>query len=88
MLSLAVFYKPVYDLLFFQNKMTGLHLEVGMRYPYSTNTNCAGFYISLSSIPNLFLFANLLAVPLSSLIIFVRDPSYAWPAYYRSLQPG
>jgi competence protein ComEC len=68
-LSLAIFYKPIYDLLFFQNKLLDLIWKsVCVTLAAQLLTVPVSIY-HFHQFPNLFLFANLLAVPLSSLII-------------------
>jgi competence protein ComEC len=68
-LSLAIFYKPVYDLLFFSNKLIDLIWKsVCVTLAAQVLTVPVSVY-HFHQFPNLFLFANLLAVPLSSLII-------------------
>lgn len=69
-LSLAIFYKPVYDLFFFPNKMIDIVWKsVCVTLAAQILTVPVSIY-HFHQFPNLFLFANLLAVPLSSLIIF------------------
>jgi competence protein ComEC len=69
-LSLAIFYKPVYDLLFFPNKIADIIWKsVCVTLAAQILTVPVSIY-HFHQFPNLFLFANLLAVPLSSLIIF------------------
>ncbi|WP_207512121.1 ComEC/Rec2 family competence protein [Longitalea luteola] len=68
-LSLAIFYKPVYHLLFIRNKLTDFVWK-------STCVTIAAQILTVPisvfhfhQFPNLFLIANLLAVPLSGIII-------------------
>lgn len=69
-LSLAVFYKPFYNLLFIQNKILDVVWKsVCVTLAAQILTVPVSVY-HFHQFPNLFLIANLLAVPLSSLIIF------------------
>jgi competence protein ComEC len=69
-LSLAIFYKPVYDLFFFPQKMIDIVWKsVCVTLAAQILTVPVSIY-HFHQFPNLFLFANLLAVPLSSLVIF------------------
>jgi competence protein ComEC len=68
-LSLAIFYKPIYDLLFFSNKLVDIIWKsICVTLAAQILTVPVSVY-HFHQFPNLFLFANLLAVPLSSLII-------------------
>jgi competence protein ComEC len=67
--SLAVFYKPIYNLLFIQNKLLDLVWKsVCVTLAAQILTVPVSVY-HFHQFPNLFLIANLLAVPLSSIII-------------------
>lgn len=69
-LSLAIFYKPIYDWQFFPNKIVDLIWKsICVTLAAQILTVPVSIY-HFHQFPNLFLFANLLAVPLSSLIIF------------------
>lgn len=71
-LSLAIFYKPIYDLLFLPNKIVDtIWKSVCVTLAAQILTVPVSIY-HFHQFPNLFLFANLLAVPLSSLIIIVE----------------
>ncbi len=68
-LSLAVFYKPIYNLLFIQNKLLDLVWKsICVTLAAQILTVPVSVY-HFHQFPNLFLIANLLAVPLSSIII-------------------
>jgi competence protein ComEC len=68
-LSLAVFYKPIYNLLFVPNKILDvLWKSVSVTLAAQILTVPVSVYL-FHQFPNLFLFANLLAVPLSGIII-------------------
>lgn len=68
-LSLAIFYKPIYDLLFFPNKLVDIIWKsICVTLAAQILTVPVSVY-HFHQFPNFFLFANLLAVPLSSLII-------------------
>jgi competence protein ComEC len=68
-LSLAIFYKPIYNLLFVSNKLVNLVWKsVAVTLAAQILTIPVSVYL-FHQFPNLFLVANLLAVPLSSLII-------------------
>lgn len=68
-LSLTIFYKPIYDLLFFPNKLVDIIWKsICVTLAAQILTVPVSVY-HFHQFPNLFLFANLLAVPLSSLII-------------------
>jgi competence protein ComEC len=68
-LSLAMFYKPIYNLLFVSNKLLDLLWKsVCVTLAAQILTVPVSVY-HFHQFPNLFLIANLLAVPLSSLII-------------------
>jgi competence protein ComEC len=69
-LSLAVFYKPIYNLLFISNKLLDLVWKsICVTLAAQILTVPVSVY-HFHQFPNLFLIANLLAVPLSSIIIF------------------
>lgn len=69
-LSLAIFYKPFYNLLFIQNKLLDIVWKsVCVTLAAQILTVPVSVY-HFHQFPNLFLIANLLAVPLSSIIIF------------------
>lgn len=69
-LSLAIFYKPIYNLLFFPNKLFDLLWKpVCVTLAAQILTVPVSVY-HFHQFPNLFLFTNLVAVPLSGLIIF------------------
>jgi competence protein ComEC len=68
-LSLAVFYKPIYNLLFIANKLLDIIWKsICVTLAAQILTVPVSVY-HFHQFPNLFLIANLLAVPLSSLII-------------------
>ena len=68
-LSLAIFYKPIYNLLFISNKLLDVVWKsVAVTLAAQILTIPISVYL-FHQFPNLFLIANLLAVPLSSLII-------------------
>ncbi len=68
-LSLAIFYKPIYNLLFVSNKLLDLLWKsISVTLAAQILTVPVSIYL-FHQFPNLFLIANLLAVPLSSLII-------------------
>ncbi|OQP58501.1 ComEC/Rec2 family competence protein [Niastella populi] len=68
-LSLAIFYKPIYDLLFFASKPIDiLWKTVCVTLAAQLLTVPVSIY-HFHQFPNLFLFANIPAVPVSSLII-------------------
>ena len=68
-LSLAIFYKPIYNLLFVPNKILDLLWKsISVTLAAQILTVPVSVYL-FHQFPNLFLIANLLAVPLSSLII-------------------
>jgi competence protein ComEC len=68
-LSLAVFYKPIYNLFFIQNKLLDLLWKsICVTLAAQILTVPVSVY-HFHQFPNLFLIANLLAVPLSSIII-------------------
>ncbi|MBO9199234.1 ComEC family competence protein [Niastella sp. MAH-29] len=68
-LSLAIFYKPIYNLLYVPNKVLNLLWKsVSVTLAAQILTVPVSVY-HFHQFPNLFLIANLLAVPLSSLII-------------------
>jgi competence protein ComEC len=69
-LSLAIFYKPFYNLLFIKNKILDIIWKsVCVTLAAQILTVPVSVY-HFHQFPNLFMVANLLAVPLSSLIIF------------------
>ncbi|HUP12270.1 MAG TPA: ComEC/Rec2 family competence protein, partial [Niastella sp.] len=69
-LSLAIFYKSFYDLVFFPNKLIDIIWKsVCVTLAAQILTVPVSVY-HFHQFPNLFLVANLLAVPLSTLIIF------------------
>ncbi|OQP46994.1 hypothetical protein A4H97_05615 [Niastella yeongjuensis] len=68
-LSLAMFYKPIYNMVFVQNKLLDLLWKsICVTLAAQVLTVPVSVYL-FHQFPNLFLIANLLAVPLSSLII-------------------
>jgi competence protein ComEC len=68
-LSLAVFYKPIYNLLFIPNKiLDAIWKSVSVTLAAQILTVPVAVY-HFHQFPNLFLVANLLAVPLSGIVI-------------------
>ncbi|THU37186.1 ComEC/Rec2 family competence protein [Niastella caeni] len=68
-LSLAIFYNPIYNLLFFQNKLPDLIWKsICVTLAAQILTVPVSVYL-FHQFPNLFLVANLLAVPISGIII-------------------
>lgn len=69
-LSLSIFMKPIYNLLFFQNKIAdGIWKAMAVTLAAQILTVPISVY-QFHQFPNLFLIANLLAVPLSGIILF------------------
>lgn len=68
-LSLAIFMKPIYNLLFFQNKIAdSIWKAMAVTLAAQVLTIPIAVY-QFHQFPNFFLIANLLAVPLSSIIL-------------------
>jgi len=71
-LSLGIFFKPIYDLLFFQNKLPDLIWKpTAVTLAAQILTAPVSVYL-FHQFPNFFLLANLPAVPLSSIIIIAE----------------
>jgi competence protein ComEC len=71
-LSLGIFFKPIYSLLFFQNKILDfIWKPTAVTLAAQILTAPVSIYL-FHQFPNFFLLANLPAVPLSSLIIIVE----------------
>jgi competence protein ComEC len=71
-LSLAIFFKPIYHLLFFKNKLLDLIWKpTAVTLAAQILTAPVSVYL-FHQFPNFFLLANLPAVPLSSLIIIAE----------------
>jgi competence protein ComEC len=68
-LSLAIFYKPIYDLLFFPNKLIDFIWKSACVTLAAQLLTVPVSIYHFHQFPNLFLFANMLAVPVSGVVI-------------------